>query len=222
MRRCRFWLAGGLGSNELDPGRPGPIGRGVDTLGPEDIPHGRRGDRVAEAGEFAVYAAVAPVGVLGGESYCQLSVFGVDQWPPRCSRGWSGPVSVYEAAVPAEHGLGSHDQEHFGESAAIEGAGEHRQDRPVGLAELGAIDLSLQDRDLVAQCEDLRVSIVAGRVKPTEPGENESGQRSEEDHGGGTVLTPTRAATPGIMTPMGIRHLQAKHASLLGRIGLWQ
>lgn len=93
-------------------------------------------------------------------------------------------MSGDEAAVPTDHGLGFHDQEHIGESATVECAGEHREDRSVGLAELRAGDLSLQDRDLVAECEDLRVSFISGRENPTEPGENEPCEGSEEDHDG--------------------------------------
>lgn len=57
-------------------------------------------------------------------------------------------MPVDEAAVPTNHGLGFHDEQHLGEAAAIESAGEHCEDRPVDLVELRAGDLSLQDRDL--------------------------------------------------------------------------
>jgi hypothetical protein len=73
-----------------------------------------------------------------------------------------GPVGL-----PTDHGVGFHDQEDLGESAAVQCAGEHREhrehreDRAVGLVELRPGDLSLQDRDLVA-----RAGISASRSSP--------------------------------------------------------
>ena len=75
-------------------------------------------------------------------------------------------MSGDKAAVPANHGVGFHDQEDLGQSAAVECAGEHCEERPVGLAELRPGDLSLQDGDVVAESKDLRISFVAGREDP--------------------------------------------------------
>src|SRR3954470_7428805 len=58
----------GLGPQELGPGWSGPSGRGVDAGVVQDCPDGGGADLVAEAGEFAVDAAVAPGGVLGGQA----------------------------------------------------------------------------------------------------------------------------------------------------------
>ena len=61
----------GLRPEELRPGRAGPPRRGVDPGGVQDFPDGRGADLVAESGEFAVDAAVAPAGVLGGQAHDQ-------------------------------------------------------------------------------------------------------------------------------------------------------
>ncbi len=53
------------------------------------------------------------------------------------------------------------DQHHAPEPLSIEGAREHGQDRPVGRAEPGPVDLSLQNVNLVAEGEDLSVTLVA-------------------------------------------------------------
>jgi hypothetical protein len=56
----------GLGAQELCPGRPGPSRRGVDAVGPEDLPYGRRRDLDSQASQLAVDPAVSPAGVLPG------------------------------------------------------------------------------------------------------------------------------------------------------------
>ncbi|MCX4671841.1 hypothetical protein OG453_35035 [Streptomyces sp. NBC_01381] len=55
----------GLGCEELPSGWSGTTWGGVDTGLVEDVPHGGGSHRVAEAGEFAVDAPMAPSRVLG-------------------------------------------------------------------------------------------------------------------------------------------------------------
>jgi hypothetical protein len=45
-----------LGAQEARPGSVAPVGRGVDAVFVEDVPHGGGGDLDAESGEFAVDA----------------------------------------------------------------------------------------------------------------------------------------------------------------------
>ena len=52
----------GLGADELGPRRTSAVTGRVDTCGPEDSPHRRRGKLVSEADQFAVNAAVAQAG----------------------------------------------------------------------------------------------------------------------------------------------------------------
>lgn len=49
-----------LGGQELLPRRPATARSGVDPGPVQDVPHGRGGDFVAEAGQFTVDAPVAP------------------------------------------------------------------------------------------------------------------------------------------------------------------
>jgi hypothetical protein len=51
----------GLGGEELTPGGAGALWRGVNSRGMQDLPDRGRGDGVAEAEEFALYASVAQV-----------------------------------------------------------------------------------------------------------------------------------------------------------------
>ena len=48
------------------------------------------------------------------------------------------------------------------EGRPVEGLSEHGQDRPVCRSEPGMLDLALQDQDLMAKGEDLRVTLVTG------------------------------------------------------------
>lgn len=92
-----------------------------------------------------------------------------------------GPVSGDETPVPADDRRRLHDQEHFGEAAAVDHGGEHREDRPVRLGELCSVDLTLQHQDPVTEGEDLGVAMITGSEEPSEPGENESCEGSEQD-----------------------------------------
>jgi hypothetical protein len=60
-----------LCAEELRPARPCSPRRGVDAGSLQDGPDSRGADPIAKAGELAVDAAIAPVGVLGGEAYDQ-------------------------------------------------------------------------------------------------------------------------------------------------------
>jgi len=85
------------------------------------------------------------------------------------AREWLGPVPGDESAVPAEHCVGSHDQQHLPEPAPVEHRGQHREDGSVGLGEPQPIDLTLQDQDLVAESENLSVALVTRGEQPTDP-----------------------------------------------------
>ena len=55
---------GGLGVQELPPGRARAARRRIDARGMQDLPDGGRRDRHAELGQFAVDAAVSPQRIL--------------------------------------------------------------------------------------------------------------------------------------------------------------
>jgi hypothetical protein len=93
----------GLGVEELRPGRPGPARCGVDARGVEDGPYGGGADDVAESGEFAVDAPVAPSRILGGQAHDQgTDTSGNRGSARRGARG--GPAAADEVAVPAQDG----------------------------------------------------------------------------------------------------------------------
>jgi hypothetical protein len=144
---------------------------------------------VAETAELTVDAPVAPRGVLCGKSHDQRSELKIDRRPPRLRGRRLGPPAGDEPAVPSDHGCRSHDQEHLAESASVEHAGEGGEDRAIRVGESGPVDLALQDQDLLAQSEDLRVTLITGREQPPKAGAQQAGKGSEGNHGRRTVAT---------------------------------
>ena len=100
----------------------------------------------------------------------------------RPHRGELGPVAGDETAVPPEHRVGFHDQEHLAEPPTVERPRQDREDRPVRLGEPRPVDLALQDQDLMAQGQDLGVALVARREQPADPGHHQPEQTTGEEH----------------------------------------
>jgi len=76
----------GLRSEELRPGRTGASRCGIDAGRAEDSPDGGGADLVAESGEFAVHAPIAPGRIFGGQPD--------DQAPEACGDGGSAGAGV--------------------------------------------------------------------------------------------------------------------------------
>ena len=102
---------------------------------------------MAESGQFAVDAAVAPGGVLGCEADHQSSDLGGGGRPARWSRGL-GPVSGDAASVPTEQGVGGDDPSDT--SWARERSCDRAEKGPVIVGRLRLFDLAAQDGELVA------------------------------------------------------------------------
>jgi hypothetical protein len=100
----------GLSSEELGPGGSGSAGRRVDASVVQDLPDGGGADLVAEAGEFAVDASVAPGGVLSCQPDDKSSEAGGDGWSSRARR-LSGPAAAGdESPMPAQDRRGRDEQ----------------------------------------------------------------------------------------------------------------
>ena len=97
--------------------------------------------------------AVAPRRVLAREADDVPTGFGGGGWPAGPVR--VGPVVRDEASMPAKDRVGLH-QEHRPPVAA-EHARQRGEDRPVGGFETRSRHLTVQDRELMAQDEDLGV-----------------------------------------------------------------
>jgi hypothetical protein len=65
----------GLRTQELRPGWPGSSWRGVDAVGLEDLPYGRRRDLDSQAGQFSVDPAVSPFGISRASRRTRALIF---------------------------------------------------------------------------------------------------------------------------------------------------
>lgn len=124
---------------------------------------------MAESVDLAVDPPVSRVRVLLSESDDKYPDLRFDWWTAAFRSGWLGPVSGDKSAAPSDDRVWSDDEEHLGETPAVEHAGQHREDGPGGLGELGAFDLALEHDELVTQREDFDVALIPGGEHPSEP-----------------------------------------------------
>jgi hypothetical protein len=141
----------GLRGEELGPGRSGASRGGIDAVALQDRPDSGRSEAVAEAGEFAVDAPVAPRRVLGGEPHDEVFSVTHDAGP-----AWTSlridPSGGGEAAVPGQQRVGREDESVTDPPGEYPGEpGDHAT---VYVTELRACRGSVQDRDLVTKRDD--------------------------------------------------------------------
>lgn len=82
--------------------------------------------------------------------------------------------------MPTDHSGRFHDQHHTPEPLPIERTRKYGQDRPVRGSEPGAIDLSLQNVNLVAKSEDLSITPVTGYQEQPETSDQEPEQMRKD------------------------------------------
>ena len=84
--------------------------------------------------------------------------------------------------MPADHGCWLHNQHDLAQPRPCEHRREDGEDGPVRIGEPGPVDLSLEDEDLMAECEDLSVAFVSGRDQPSQPADHELKECRTEIH----------------------------------------
>ncbi len=99
-----------LGSDELRPRGSRPFWGRVDPRSPQDRPDRRRGDPIADAAQLAMHTPVTPGWVLVGETDREASDLRERRRSSTPGGGRVSPMAGDESAVPADHGLGLHDQ----------------------------------------------------------------------------------------------------------------
>jgi len=141
----------GLRGEELGPGRSGASGGGIDAVPFQDGSHGRCCEAVAEPGEFAVDAPVAPCRVLGGEPDDELFAVTHDAGPAGPSLRVH-PSGCGQPPVPGQHRVGR-DNESVTDLPG-DHTGEPGYHTTVDVGELGTCRGSSQDRNLVTERDD--------------------------------------------------------------------
>src|ERR1035438_5219820 len=147
----------GLGAQELRPGCRGSPRRRVDSGVLQDLPCRRRRYLHSEAGQLAVNPAVAPFGVLAGQPEDQGPDVPASGRPAGlAAAGLRRPAAAEDVAVPAQDRVRG-DQEPEPPAARFGYHSEQsREQSPVRPVQVRAARLmSLQDRELVAQDQDL-------------------------------------------------------------------
>lgn len=92
----------GLVGEELAPGRAGALRGRVDSGGMKDFPACGWGDRVAEAGEFALCSAVAPAAVFAGQGQDEPLDGRGDGWAAGATVLGEGPSACGKLPMPAQ------------------------------------------------------------------------------------------------------------------------
>src|SRR5262249_15925584 len=101
VKKSQATMAWGLGGKELLPSWTSTTGCRIDARVAQDLPHGTRGDAMAQPDEFALHPAVAPGWVLGRQRQYQGTNARGDRWTAGPGMR-EGPLAVDQLPVPAQ------------------------------------------------------------------------------------------------------------------------
>ncbi len=172
---------------------------------------------MAEAGEFTLDAPIAPRWAFSREADDDLASFGCGGWP--AGPVWVGPVVRDEASMPGQDGLRLDEEAR--PAVAAERAGERGEDRSVGGFETRSRHLTVQDRELMSEDEDLGISGTIAATVEHQQADHEADKTVEAGHP--PILTgfrPRRSRQrepPGQPTQMSFRPPQGGVDPDLGR-----
>jgi hypothetical protein len=144
--------AGGLRSEEAPPALGSSARSRWHSRSNQDLPHGTCCGRHAEPGQLALHPAVAPGGVLAGQTDDQLPDRAVERGTTR-TPVLVGPPSSDGIAVPAADGLRPDEQ--GGPSLPRQEATERRDERSVRRLEPRPGHLSTEHSELMSQHHQL-------------------------------------------------------------------
>ena len=145
---------GGLGVQELPPGRARPAGSRIDARGMQDLPHRRRRDRNAELRQLAVDPTVSPQRILLRQPDDQAG----DARGFQRTAGLAPPARVVlsrgQLAVPGQQRRGRHGKD-LCPAPAGKKPGQRREQHPVSRLVPDPASLTAQHRVLVPQHQQL-------------------------------------------------------------------
>ena len=178
----------GLGPQEPGPSRASARGRAQAVVA-EDAPDRRRPDPDAELGQLALDAYAAPAAVLPAQPQDQLHQLGAHGRPSRASLPSPGPPFPAPGfAVPTEQRRWR-DQE---SSPAVprEQPAERSQKGAVnGPVPDAAVDLALQDPDVVTEDDQLDVLVSVAASRRHDEGQNPAQPEVQEREGHRSMMT---------------------------------
>ena len=158
---------------------------------PQDLPDGGSGDLYPGHQQLAVHPAVPSAGIFADQPQHQDADRAHGARPARApGRGPPGVPACDQIAVPAEHGIRAHHQVQSLMSTSLGSrcsSAASKARSPGANRDPVRTELPLQDRELVAQREDLRVFVPAAHrqqpqqreyVRHTEIGESQQHGRS--------------------------------------------
>ena len=161
---------------------------------------GARGDLVAEFGQFGGDDLLTPGGVLAPhppDEFAEICINGGTAW---WTVGAPAPEEAPGGTVPADDGLGFHEQHDVHE--AVEAAGQGTDEPAIESAQARAFDLAADDDELLAKEQVLGDQGCAGR----DEGQDEVEQEAKEaDHGSDRVPRWSVPGTAGVCAGQGGR-----------------
>jgi hypothetical protein len=113
----------------------------------------RRSDLEAEHKQLTVNTRRSPGRVLAGDSTDERSELRIDRWTSASVSALRGPVELEALAVPANHGLGLHEDQ--GVLPVWPQAAEGDPECAVSPGQLGAFGLAVHNGQLLSQGEVL-------------------------------------------------------------------
>jgi hypothetical protein len=144
----------GLGSEELVPGRPRASWGGVDASGVKDLPDRGRGNRIAQAGQFALYPPVTPTAVLPSQAQDELLDDGRGEGSAWAAALGERPSTGQELTVPT---LRWGDREDLVPALPRDQPGKRGEPDAVGRLVPNPGNLTAQHHVLMPQRQHLRV-----------------------------------------------------------------
>jgi hypothetical protein len=160
---------------------------------------GARGDLVAKLGQFGGYDPLTPGRVLAPHPPDEFAEVCIDGRTARRTAGAPAPAQAPGGTVPADDGLGFHEE--HGVQEAVEAAGQRTDDPAIESVQARAFDLAADDDELLAKDQILGDQGCPG----CDEGQDEVEQKAKEaDHGSDRVPRWT---------------FSARRASVRGRVG---
>jgi hypothetical protein len=154
---------------------------------------GARGDLVAELGQFGGDDLLTPGGVLAPHPPDEFAEICINGGTARWTVGAPALEEAPGGTVPADDGLGFHEQHDVHE--AVEAAGQGTDEPAIESAQARAFDLAADDDELLAKEQVLGDQGCAGR----DEGQDEVEQEAKEaDHGSDRVPRWSVPGTAGV------------------------